>query len=156
MIFRTDTKDRISDEVVKALASSVVANSCQDQSGTPELTAAFEWKEMLPAISRHLNLRAINVYASGDEVETGGSRYDDATAPRHAHVEDFSRVSKLICARVFAELSSNDVQSFNEVTAGQWEAMAAVAVAQVYNETLNFSATLEQCKVCRIAVSPGG
>ena len=149
MIFRTDTQDRISDEVVKTFASSVVANSCQDQSGTPELTAVVDWKEMLPTISRYFNLSVFNVYASGDEAETGGSRYDDSTSPRHAHVEDFSRVTKLICVHVFAEPTSNNIQTFKEVAVEQWGAMATTAVDQVYIEALSLWPLWSNAKFAR-------
>ena len=94
---------------------------------------------MLSAISRHLSLSAAGAIASGNGDDRESVLHNDSLVPGHnTQVQNFSRVSKLICARAFEELASNDVQSFDEVTVNQWEAIAAVAVSHVYSKTLNF------------------
>ena len=139
MIFRTDTFDCISDEDAKAFTDKAMAECHQDQPSTPGLTRTYGWRGMLSAISRHLSLGTAGLRASGNGDDGESVRRNDPFVPSHnSQVQDFSRVSKLICARAFKELASNDVQSFEEVTVSQWEAIAAVAVSDVYSETLNF------------------
>ena len=139
MIFRTDNFDSISNEDAKAFTDQAMATYHQDQPNTPSLTRAYGWRGMLSAISRHLSLGSTDLRASGNGDDIGSVRHDNPFVLSHnSQVQDFSRVSKMICARAFKELASNDVQSFEEVTVSQWEAIAAVAVSDVYSETLNF------------------
>ena len=53
-------------------------------------------------------------------------------------MEDFGRISKLICVRAFVELASEDFQSFDDVAVEQWDAIAAAAISHVHDETLHF------------------
>ena len=140
MIFRTDTHDRIPDDVVKAFTSSAVANSCRERSAACGLTGTFQWLGTLPAISRHLNLQMTRFEASCiDEEETRSSEYYDSTAPgRVTHMENFGRIIKLICVRAFVELASEDFQSFDDVAVEQWDAIAAAAISHVHDETIRF------------------
>ena len=53
-------------------------------------------------------------------------------------MEDFGRISKLICVRAFVELASEDFQSFDDVAVKQWDAIAAAAISHVHGGTLHF------------------
>ena len=140
MIFRTDTHDRIPDDVVRAFTSSAVASSCLGRSAACGQTTTFQWLGMLPAMSCHLNLQMTRLEVSRiDEEETISSEYYDSTAPGCVtHMENFGRIVKLICVQAFVELASEDFQSFDDVAVEQWDAIAAAAISHVNDKTISF------------------
>ena len=134
MIFRTDTYDFISANAVNSLTMNAVAGVIEN----PELLTTYSWRRVLPTVALSLKFSSAERLSIGDWKDAKGLSDEAPITLRYAEgKEGMSRICKMICAEVFTQLNSNNVQTFDEVSAQQWEAMAEEAREKVQAKPLD-------------------
>ena len=137
MIFRTDTFEYFSARAVNALTMDAVAGVVEN----PELLTTYSWRRLLPTAALHLNFSPAERIAIGDWKDAKAIGDEAPITLRYAEgKEGKSRTCKLICAAVFSSLASEDINTFDEISAQQWEVLAKEARAKVESVTLEVNA----------------
>ena len=133
MIFRTDTHEYLSSKAVNALTMNTVAKVVEN----PELLTTYSWRRMLPTIALHLKFSREERLALGDWKDAKAIGDEAPITLRYADgKEGMSKVCKLVCAAVFSSLAKKDIQTFDEIPAQQWVALAGEARAKVESKPL--------------------
>ena len=137
MIFRTDTFEFLSAKAVNALTVHTVANIVENS----ELLTTYSWRRMLPTVALALKFDATERVAIGDWKDAKGLSDEAPITLRYAEGKaGKSRTCKLICAAALASLDKDNIHNFDEVSAKQWEAIAAEARAKVESKPLDVKA----------------
>ncbi len=137
MIFRTDTFEYLSARAVNALTMSTVAGVVEN----PEELTTYSWRRLLPTAALHLNFTPAERIAIGDWTDAKAIGDEAPITLRYAEgKEGKSRTCKLICAAVFSSLARSGIQTFDEITVQQWEALAKEARDKVESKSLEVNA----------------
>jgi len=146
MIFRTDTFEAISAESVNALSMNVVPDVLVE----PRAVTTYSWKRLLTTMALHLNFSASERSAIGDWKDAKAGGDEAPITSRYAEEkEGRSRTCKLICAEVLSSLASRNIRTFDEVSARQWDEMAAEARAEVEGKLLEVNVRWRNQEVMR-------
>jgi hypothetical protein len=138
MIFRTDTYEYLSAKTVNALTMDSVKGVVEN----PERLSTYCWRRMLSTVALNLNFSPTERLALGDWKDTRAVGNEAPITLRYAAgKQGISKTCKLICAAVLADMYRKDTQSFEEITARQWESMAKEARDKVEAKTLEVNAT---------------
>ena len=117
--------------------NAITASSVSGVIDNPELLTTYSWRRMLPTMAFNLKFSKAERLSIGDWKDSKGLNDEAPITLRFAEgKEGMSRVCKMICASVFAKLAKDNTQTFEEVSAQQWEAMAEEARAKVQAKPL--------------------
>jgi hypothetical protein len=136
MIFRTDTHEYLSSSAVKAITLKAISGIVDG----PELLATYSWRGMLPAAALLLGFSPAERLAVGESRNVESVSDEAPIIRRFAEArEGNTRVCKLICAKVFAELTKADTLTFDEVPVQRWEQLAKKARDEIGSQALSIT-----------------